>query len=128
MSNTNSISSLDIIETTSHPRLKLFCEHCGEVKIAVMKCSDRTCEFCRKRIYVKLLKGWLALVKNMRNPKLLTLTTINVAELKKSDVQNIRKCFSRLIRLKYYKDRLVFFLFVNQMKKIIYCSFLIKII
>jgi len=114
----NSLSSLDIIETTSHRQLKLYCEHCGEIKTAIMKCSDRTCEFCRKRIYYKLLKGWQDLTKQMRNPKLLTLTTVNVDQLKTTDVQNIRKCFGRLIRQKYYKERITGGLYVIEIKNI----------
>jgi len=114
----NSIPSLDILETSSHRTLKLYCEHCGDIKTAVMKCSDRTCEFCRKRIYYKLLKGWTNLIKGMRNPKLLTLTTVNVKELTKSDVQNIRKAFSKLIRQKYYKERILGGLYVIEIKNI----------
>lgn len=114
----NSYLSLDSLETTSHDTLKLYCGSCGATKEVSLKCSSRTCEECRKRIYFKLFKGWNTLVSNMESPKMLTLTTRNVMNLSKDEVKKIRSYFIRLTRRKYYRERIIGGLYVIELKNI----------
>lgn len=102
----NNLSSLDNTGTTSHRMVALRCGSCGNIKIIRLKCSDRTCSECRKRIYFKLLRGWTELVRNMKNPKLLTLTLVNKQYLLRNDITFIRKSLNKLLRRKYYKERI----------------------
>jgi hypothetical protein len=114
----NSFLSLDHIGTTSHRSIRLYCGSTGHIKDLKLKCSDRTCDECRKRTYFRLFKGWFKLAEEMKNPKLLTLTTVNVAELTKEHLRFIRSSFVRLMRRKYYKDRILGGLYVVELKNI----------
>lgn len=101
-----SLSSLDMYGTTSHKAVRILCKDCGKGKFITLKCSDRTCEECRRRTYGKLLRGWKSLVEEMQHPVLLTVTLKNQSTLKKSEIKRIRTCFNRLLRRKYYKERI----------------------
>ncbi len=91
---------------TEHRTLTLYCGDCGNPKVVKLKCSKRSCIECRRRIYWKLLKGWVELVKEMQHPKFLTVTIRNLPVITRDDVRRIRSQFIRLLRRKYYTTRI----------------------
>lgn len=69
-----------------------------------MRCGDRCCPVCRGRDYWRLVKGYLDSVQAIKRPKLLTLTVRNVPELTQRYVRWVRRCYTRLMHRKFYRD------------------------
>jgi len=111
----NSSSSLDPIGITRHKTITLYCGDHGHIKIIKLKCSDRTCQECRDKTYLRLLKGWFKLAENMSHPKLMTLTIKNTLDLKREYIRTLRDQFIRLLHRKYYKDRIIGGLYVLEL-------------
>ena len=111
-----SITSLDILETTSHqpdgPQLddghrilKLYCATCGRKQPVKLRCGSRICPDCRRKDFWRLAKGYSNAVQVMKAPKLMTLTLINKSDLSQDEVKRLRSSFVKLMRRKYYRSK-----------------------
>ena len=76
------------------------CEECGNPRAVPVGCGLRICPTCRIRQNNKLKEKYKDIVKNIYNPKLLTVTKKNVERLTKKHIQELRSDFNKLLRRK----------------------------
>lgn len=103
-------------ESDSHRAITLYCANCGEKRVIPLRCGRRSCPVCRKGLYFRLLREYLERARSMRDPKLLTLTTVAREELASGIVRTLRQCFQRLLHRKYFRDRIRGGLYVIELK------------
>jgi len=96
-------------QVRSHQYITLYCTQCGYRYIAPVKCEDwRLCEQCRKAENSRLRSKYLKFIKSVPRTHLrfITVITKNVQELTKKGIQEIRGYWLKLLRWKYYTDRI----------------------
>lgn len=99
---------LDILETSEHQYLTLFCSQCGYFHSVYMRCGDRTCPECRYRDYSRLLALYKPFLASKSQLRLITLTLRGRLDiLPRERLTRLRRSFKLLLRQKYYKSRLV---------------------
>src|SRR5437016_654173 len=99
-------TSRHLLQEDYHETISLYCANCGERRVITLRCGRRSCSICRKSLYFRLLRGYLAIAREMQNPKLLTLTTVTREALTRGAVSAIRSSFQRLLHRKYFRKRI----------------------
>lgn len=112
--------SLDLTETSSHfyphQNLTLLCG-CGYQYVAEINCGNRLCNYCAGKAAWRIRKRYLKLIKNMAQPKLMTLTLPTTRKLTKARIRFIRASFSKIRRQEYYRIRIRGGIYVIEIKK-----------
>lgn len=107
VNNPSGVSLLDILETSEHQFLTLYCAQCGYQYSFYARCGDRTCPECRYRDYLRFVSLYKPIVLSKVNLRLMTLTLRGrVGFLPHSRVVRLRRCFKRLLHQQYYSKRL----------------------
>lgn len=109
-------TSRQLLQEDYHETITLYCANCGERRVITLRCGRRSCPICRKSLYFRLLRGYLAIARGVQNPKLLTLTTATRGALTREAVNAIRSAFQRLLHRKYFCTRIRGGLYVIEIK------------
>jgi len=89
-----------------HPQTLVYCASCSSTFVVYGNCGNRYCGICRFKNYLRLLHGYSRLVSEKKPNKLITLTIKNQPILTREWVYSIKKAFSKLLRLVYYKKKI----------------------
>lgn len=91
-----------------HEHRTLICEHCGHSFKVLMDCGDRTCPVCRRKWFGRHFKPLLRCMETWKRRATLTLTLKNVPDqlFTRKFVGKLRKCLSKLLHRKYFKQRI----------------------
>lgn len=103
-------------ESPDHRTVRLRCAKCGYGHVVQLRCGRRSCAVCRRSQYARLLRNYLKISKSMRNPKLLTLTTIPSESLSRERLCDLRKAFQRLLHRRYFRERIRGGLYILEVK------------
>lgn len=103
----------------------LYCENnCFEPKEIHFKhhCNQRTCIFCSKRIKRKRKNLYLPMLQYYCSDRTNFIYTFSISPLnyidEKIGIEDIRKKFNKLLRWKYFKDRIIGGLYVIESKQV----------
>lgn len=91
---------------TDHRYVTIICDSCGHFHRIPLFCKDKTCIFCRKRLYGQTISRYKQVMTGNRSLRFLTLTIVNRDRLLKSDIDKIRYYWKRLYSLKAIKSRI----------------------
>ena len=87
----------------SEVELLLGCQNCGHTKYVVYHCKHRVCPICSYWLSIERANFIEALLKNMKYPKMLTLTIPVRQEAPRETIKYLRKCFAKLRERNVFK-------------------------
>lgn len=99
-----------------HRTITLYCANCGDKRVVPLRCGRRSCPSCRRSSYHRHLRGYRDLAREMRDPKLLTLTKVTRETLTVDVIRDLRGAFRRLLHRRYFRERVRGGLYVIEAK------------
>lgn len=98
----NRVHEADKVRSCGHEFLVGKCTDCGAEPAYPLTCDNRLCPDCNRRRAAVLINEHESMLKQIRYPKMVTLTFLSVQHINRQYIRWARSCFSKLRRRKIF--------------------------
>lgn len=85
----------------------LHCSACGHQHVAEKRCSQKWCPVCVRKIATQRSLKYERAAAECKWPLFLTLTRANISDLSAQDIRDLRRCFGKFRRQKFWAANVV---------------------